>query len=78
MSDEPFFGSGVPDDQKWRAAPDHIRSLLKHVCVHCGQSPAPIDVPIDDEVARELPDGRVVEIRAWSCVDCVHKRATWR
>lgn len=41
-------------------------------CVHCGK-PGAIDVPIDNDG----PDENGLEIRAWSCADCVHKRVRW-
>lgn len=42
-------------------------------CIHCGKLGV-IIVPIDDDE----PGDSDVEICAWSCTDCVHKRVTFR
>jgi len=52
-----------------------VTTMAETTCIHCGK-PGTVDVPIDNEVPQEH-DGALKEIRAWSCVDCVHKRVTW-
>lgn len=46
-----------------------VEMLAERTCIHCG-SRGVVDVPIDNE----MPDEEGREIRAWSCVDCAHKR----